>query len=169
MYIYRVIVNAVLISFTSAEILSTATYNGLFDDETTSVKEFACWNENKDNVINYMGWDTLAHLSYVIAGYEGVDGPNSSLCGSCWLLEYEGRSRPMIVLDTATSGFTTDFKTMDSLTGGKALKLGRVNVTAIRSPTLKDCGIFESPEEEEVEEIAGGRWLSNLLGVQRAS
>ncbi|KAF4963116.1 hypothetical protein FSARC_8829 [Fusarium sarcochroum] len=160
MYISKVASLACLLSSTSSITVTTVTYNGIFDDATTSVKEFACWNGKKGSLIEDQGWVDLQDLPRVIAGYEGVDGPDSPLCGTCWILEYEGRSRPMIVVDSAKSGFATDIKTMDSLTGGRATKFGRVNVTAFQSPELFDCGIGPEPTEEDLENDRGGNWYS---------
>jgi hypothetical protein len=141
-------------------IVTTITYNGIFEDANTSVKEFACWNGKEGSLIEDQGWVSLEDLPFVLAGYEGVDGPDSPLCGTCWIVEYEGRDRPMIVIDSAKAGFTTGIKTMDSLTGGKAAKLGRANVTAIQSPVLSDCGIGREPAEEDLENVKGGNWYS---------
>lgn len=47
------------------------------------VEDLACWSEDKDNVINYMGWESLKNLPVAIAGYEGVSGPHSPLCYTC--------------------------------------------------------------------------------------
>ncbi|KAI6754016.1 hypothetical protein HG530_013192 [Fusarium avenaceum] len=158
MYISRFAGIACLLSSTSANIVTTITYNGIFEDDKTSVKEFACWNGKEGSLIEDQRWESLEDLAFPLAGYEGVDGPDSPLCGTCWIVEYEGRNRPMIIIDSAKSGLTTGFKTMDSLTGGKAANLGRVNVTAIQSPVLSDCGI--GFEREDPEDIKGGNWYS---------
>ncbi|KAJ4129769.1 hypothetical protein NW768_006738 [Fusarium equiseti] len=162
MYISRFASITCLLSLTSANIVTTITYNGIFDDINTSVKEFACWNGKPGSLIEDQGWVSLEDLPFAIAGYEGVDGPDSPLCGTCWTIEYEGRNRPMIVIDSAKSGFTTGIHTVNSLTGGKATYLGRVNVTAIQSPHLADCGLgFESEEEaQNLGNIRGGNWYS---------
>jgi hypothetical protein len=65
----------------------------------------------------------------------------------------------VIIIDSAKSGLTTGFRTMDSLTGGKAVNLGRVNVTAIQS-ALSDCRIGVEGAEEDPEDIKGGNWYS---------
>lgn len=87
--------------------VTTLTYNGIFDDINTSVKEFACWSGKPGNLIEDQGWVSLEDLPYAIAGYEGVDGPDSPLCGTCWVVEYEGRSEALIVIDSAKSGLAT--------------------------------------------------------------
>jgi len=142
--------------------VTTLTYNGIFNDINTSVKEFACWSGKPGNLIEDQGWVSLEDLPYAIAGYEGVDGPDSPLCGTCWVVEYEGRSEALIVIDSAKSGLATGIHTMNSLTGGKATYLGRANVTATQSPYLSDCGLgFESEEEDgNLGNLRGGNWYS---------
>ncbi|RBR24287.1 uncharacterized protein FIESC28_02777 [Fusarium coffeatum] len=162
MYMSRLASLTPLLSLTSANIVTTITYNGIFDDINTSVKEFACWNGKPGSLIEDQGWVSLADLPFVLAGYEGVDGPDSPLCGTCWLVEYDGSYIPMIVIDSAKSGFATDIRTMDSITGGQATELGRVNVTAMQSPYLSDCGLgFGGAEEDQnLGNLRGGNWYS---------
>jgi hypothetical protein len=132
----------------------------MFDDINTSVKEFACWNGKPGSLIEDQGWVSLKDVTFAIAGYEAVDGPDSPFCGSCWVVEYEGRETAMIVVDSAKSGFATDIGTVDSLTDDGARELGRLNVTAIQSPYLSDCGIgFDDGEEgENLGNLRGGNW-----------
>ncbi|KAH7265416.1 uncharacterized protein BKA55DRAFT_535344 [Fusarium redolens] len=114
----------------------TAATVGLWDytwEQEISVDDLACWSEDKDNVINFMGWESPKNLPLVIAGYEGVDGPHSPLCYTYWVLEYEGRRQAMLVLDHAFSGFATDYETFVLLTDGKAWRTGKANVTTFHS------------------------------------
>ena len=143
-------------------VVTTITYNGIFDDINTSIKEFTCWNGRPGSLIEDRGWVSLEDLPFAIAGYEGVDGPDSSLCGTCWVVEYEGRSESLIVIDSAKSGLVTGIHTMDSFTGDKATYLGRVNVAALQSPDLYDYGLgFESEgEDHNLGNLRGDNWYS---------
>lgn len=82
-------------------------------------------------------------------GLGSVEGPDSPLCGSCWILEYGNNARPMLVLDGADSGFITTIEAMDYLTDGKAKELGRADVKATQVDLL-NCGISMGPPEKEL-------------------
>ncbi|EXL52657.1 hypothetical protein FOCG_08446 [Fusarium oxysporum f. sp. radicis-lycopersici 26381] len=157
MYISRL---ATITSYVSLSTAATVTYSGFYDDDTASVTELACWKGGR--IVEGQDWAKLGEVTYQIAGYEGVDGPNSSLCGSCWSLSYGAISRSVLVLNSAQagSGFETSLTVMDSLTGGKAEQLGRVNVTAYQTELL-DCGVASEPTEEERKMVVGGNWYSN--------
>ncbi|GKU21908.1 epl1 protein [Fusarium langsethiae] len=152
-----------LVTITSYISLSTAitvTYNGFYDDDTVPVAELACWKDGR--IVEGQDWATVGEVTYQIAGHEGVDRPDSPLCGSCWSLSYGDTSRSVLVLHSAQagSGFETSLTVMNSLTRGKAGQLGRVNITAYRTESL-DCGIATEPTEEERKMVVGGNWYSN--------
>ncbi|KAF4951962.1 hypothetical protein FGADI_7078 [Fusarium gaditjirri] len=136
------------------------TYSGFYDDDFASVTELACWKDGR--IVEGQDWAKLGEVTYQIAGYQGVDGPNSPLCFSCWSLSYGDTSRSVLVLNSAQagSGFETSLTVMNSLTGGKAEQLGRVNVTAFQTELL-DCGVATEPTEEERKMVAGGNWYSS--------
>ena len=106
----------------------------------------------------------LGDITPTVAGFDRINGPESKLCGTCWSLVYGDASRSVLVLDGPRGGpgFVTSFTLMDSLTGGKAEELGRVNVTAFQVELL-DCGIATEPTEEERKMVVGGNWYSNWL------
>ncbi|KAF5687139.1 rot1 [Fusarium circinatum] len=151
-----------LATITSCISLSTAitvTYSGFYDDDDASVTELACWKGGR--VVEGQDWAKLGEVTYQIAGHEGVDGPDSPLCGTCWSLSYGATSRSVLVLNSAQaeSGYETSLTVMNSLTGGKAEQLGRVNVTALQTELL-DCGVATEPTEEELKMVVGGNWYS---------
>ncbi|KAF5530807.1 rot1 [Fusarium mexicanum] len=151
-----------LATITSCISLSTAitvTYSGFYDDDDASVTELACWKGGR--IVEGQDWAKLGEVTYQIAGYEGVDGPDSPLCGTCWSLSYGAVSRSVLVLNSAQagSGYETSLTVMNSLTGGKAEQLGRVNVTAFQTELL-DCGVATEPTEEELKMVVGGNWYS---------
>ncbi|KAL9564471.1 hypothetical protein ACKAV7_010923 [Fusarium commune] len=140
--------------------ITSFTYNGFYDDDTVSVTELACWKGSR--IVEGQDWARLGEVMYQIAGYEGVDGPDSTNCGSCWSLSYGDTSRSVLVLNGAQagSGFETSLTVMNSLTGGKAEQLGRINVTAHQTELL-DCGVATEPTDEERKMVVGGNWYSN--------
>ncbi|KAI1039599.1 hypothetical protein LB505_009572 [Fusarium chuoi] len=157
MHISKLATIAACVSFSTA---ITVTYSGFYDDNTASVAELACWKGGR--IVEGQDWAKLGEVTYQIAGYDGVDGPESPLCGSCWSLSYGATSRSVLVLNSAQagSGFETSLTVMNSLTGGKAEQLGRVNITAHQTELL-DCGVATDPTEEERKMVVGGNWYSN--------
>ncbi|KAF5582358.1 rot1 [Fusarium pseudoanthophilum] len=101
----------------------TVIYRGFYDDDTASVTELACWKGGR--IVEGQDWANLGEVTYQIAGYEGVDGPDSPLCGSCWSLSYGDTSRSVLVLNSAQagSGFETSLTVMNSLTGARLSNL----------------------------------------------
>ncbi|KAF8587106.1 Cerato-platanin-domain-containing protein [Ramaria rubella] len=68
-----------------------------------------------------------------IGGVQVIAGWDSTNCGTCWSLTYEGKSINLIAIDTTFTGFNIA-KVLDDLTDGHAVELGRVNVTAMQFP-----------------------------------
>ncbi|KAF5621905.1 rot1 [Fusarium sp. NRRL 52700] len=162
MHMSQVISIACLLPLTAATIVATITSDWKYDfeddgenEDPMSVKDLACWNEDEANMINYMGWEYVKDIPLTIAGYEGVNGPHSPLCYTCWILEYQGRRQAMLVLDFALSGFATDSETFGSLADGQAWMTGKTNVTAFHSSDLRDCGIGSEPAEQDRKNIFG--------------
>ncbi|KAH7196441.1 Cerato-platanin-domain-containing protein [Fusarium flagelliforme] len=153
---------AILSSYLSLASATTVTFNGYYSDDSVPVSELACYKNGE--IFKDQDWMKLGDITPTIAGFDGIDGPNSELCGTCWSLSCGYTSRSVLVLDgpRGGSGFTTSFTLMDSLTGGKAEKLGRVNVTAFQVELL-NCGIATEPTEEEMKMVVGGNWYSNWL------
>ncbi|KAG8351558.1 hypothetical protein FVEN_g10249 [Fusarium venenatum] len=159
MYISRL---ATITSCVSLSTAITVTYIGFYDDDTLPLTELACWKDSR--IVEGQDWATLGDVTYQIAGYEEIDKPDSPFCGSCWSLSYGDTSRSVLVLNSAQagSGFETSLTVMNSLTGGKAGQLGRVNITAHRTELL-DCGVATEPTEEERKMVVGGNRYSNWL------
>ncbi|KAF4345670.1 rot1 [Fusarium beomiforme] len=137
------------LSLTAASIVTNEWAYDMDDEdiESMSVKSLACWDEDKDNIVNYMGWKSSKDIPLVITGYEGVNGPHSPLCFTCWILENEDGRQAVLVLDRAMSGFATDFETFDSFAVNLTRLQSEVNVAAFHSPDLRDCGV--GPERAE--------------------
>lgn len=138
------------------------TFNGYYSDDSVPVSELACYKNGE--IMKDQDWMKLGDITPDFAGFDRVDGPNSELCGTCWALVHGDTSRSVLVLDgpKGGSGFVASFALMDSLTGGRAEQLGRVNVTAFPVELL-DCGIATEPTEEERKMVVGGNWYSNWL------
>ncbi|OAA58169.1 heat-stable 19 kDa antigen precursor [Cordyceps fumosorosea ARSEF 2679] len=75
-----------------------------------------------------------------IGGAEAVSGWNSPACGTCWRLDYQGRSITVLAVDRAVTGFNIAKAALDGLTGGRAVEVGRVNAEATQVDP-KICGL----------------------------
>jgi hypothetical protein len=67
-------------------------------------------------------------------------GPNEQQCGTCWELSYKGRTVNILAIDHAASGFNIALDAMNALTGGQAVKLGRIDATSKQVDKSK-CGL----------------------------
>ena len=120
------------------------TYNTLYDDPSWPLSSTACSNgvnglENK--------WPTLGDVpSYpFVMGIPGLVW-NSTLCGTCWQLEYEydadGDKIVTVVIAVDEAGtFDVAEAAFSAWAGNSGVEAGAVNATATQiSPS--DCGIF---------------------------
>ncbi|EXM14987.1 Cerato-platanin [Fusarium oxysporum f. sp. vasinfectum] len=107
------------------------TYSKLYDDNSTPVSQLACY---KNGLImdGQPEWQTIGDIPHSITGLEQVDGPDSPLCGSCWVLTYGETSRPVLILDSAKEGFISTLDALNWLTGNKGEELGKVEVKATK-------------------------------------
>lgn len=60
---------------------------------------------------------------------------------------YGDEARPFLAVDRAKSGIVLSLEGMNSLTGGKAEALGRIEVNATRV-SLLSCGLYIPPGNE---------------------
>ncbi|KAF8894774.1 Asp f 13-like protein [Infundibulicybe gibba] len=79
-----------------------------------------------------------------IGGAAAVEGFNSANCGTCWQLTFTSggvtRSVNVLAIDHASPGFNIAEGAMNTLTGGLAEQLGRIDATATQvSSSL--CGL----------------------------
>ncbi|KAF8958838.1 Cerato-platanin [Flammula alnicola] len=132
---------AFLPSFISA--LSTS-YDPAYDNASQSLSTVAC--SNGANGLQTRGFTTFGSLPNFahIGGAPAVTGWNSPACGTCWQLTYQNpqgvsTSINITAIDVATPNFNIALSAMNQLTGGNAVQLGRVTVTAVQVPAT-GCG-----------------------------
>ncbi|KAN0137838.1 protein SnodProt1 [Lactarius tabidus] len=118
---------AALFSVSSADIVR---YNTIYDDPGTSLNNVACSN-GKNGLIT-KGYSTFGSLlSYPgIGGVSAVKGWNSTECGSCWKLTYNGESIYVAAIDTFSDGFDISLKAMNTLTNNQAQELDSIDAQA---------------------------------------
>ncbi|KAL5602179.1 hypothetical protein FOBRF1_009712 [Fusarium oxysporum] len=103
------------------------TYSKLYDNNSIPVSQLACY---KNGLImdGQPEWQTIGDIPHSITGLEQVDGPDSPLCVSRWILTYGETSRPVLILDSAKEGFVSTLDALNWLTGNKGEELGKVEV-----------------------------------------
>ncbi|KAG6831215.1 hypothetical protein H0H92_012012 [Tricholoma furcatifolium] len=135
--------------FTSLVLIPTAlavtlSYDTSYDDPSRSLTTVAC-SDGPNGLITPTR-TTLGALPHFpnVGGTAHVPGWNSNMCGTCWQLTYTNskgvaKSINVIAVDHANAGWNIAKSAMDTLTGGQAVQLGRVDVKEVQvasSPSL---------------------------------
>ncbi|KAK0387384.1 hypothetical protein NLU13_5696 [Sarocladium strictum] len=119
----------------------TLSYDTGYDQAARPLTSLAC-SDGVNGLITKYGWHTQGQVPHFphIGGAAAVAGWNSPSCGTCWNLQYNGKSINILAVDHAASGFNIGQRAMDELTGGKAVELGRIDVQASQV-SIKNCGV----------------------------
>ena len=125
-----------------AQSQQSVTYDTTYDDSAFSLTGVAC-SDGVNGLIN-KGYTTLGSLPSFpyVGGAFAVAHYNSPNCGTCWKLYYAetGKTINVLAVDVALDGFNISEEAMNKLTGGLAVELGRVEVTATQVPASV-CGL----------------------------
>lgn len=118
-----------LSAFAQTESLS---YDTTYDDASLSLASVAC--SNGVNGLMTKGYTTLGSLPGFpnVGGAYTVTGWNSPACGTCYNLTYGDTTISVLAVDVALDGFNLSEEAMNTLTGGLAVELGRVDVTSVQ-------------------------------------
>jgi hypothetical protein len=119
----------------------TVSYDRGYEDADRSLEAVTCSN-GANGVIDRWGWSKQGDIPDFpnIGGAYVVNGWNSTGCGTCWKLEYDGNSVNILAIDLAVEGFNIALIAMNTLTGGQAEALGRIDATSTEVD-LSECGI----------------------------
>ena len=132
-------VAAAVLAFALPAVAQTesVTYDTTYDNPSLSLTSLACSN----NLIA-KGYTTLSSLPNFpnAGGVYTVTSWDSPACGTCYEISYGDLTIPVLAVDVALDGFNLAEETMDTLTGGLAVELGRVEVTAV-AVDASYCGI----------------------------
>ncbi|KAH9911674.1 immunomodulatory protein [Epithele typhae] len=110
------------------------TYDNTYDNPRGSLNSVACSNGVNGLVTKgYTIFASLPNYPYIGGGFP-VPGWNSTECGSCWTIYYEGKNINVTLVDTAGRGFNIAEKALNVLTNGRAAQLGRIDATFARAP-----------------------------------
>ncbi|KAJ7158815.1 cerato-platanin-related secreted protein [Mycena filopes] len=129
-----------------AALADTVAYDETYDNASTSLDVVAC--SDGVNGLESKGFTTFGSLpKFPLIGAAGaVAGFNSPNCGTCWQLTYTNgsgvkKSINIIAVDHAGPGtFNIALAAMNTLTGGQAVELGRVNVVSTQV-AASACGL----------------------------
>ncbi|TFK25803.1 snodprot1 [Coprinopsis marcescibilis] len=123
---------------------TTVSYDPLYGNAGQSLRSVSC--SDGSNGLLAKGFTTFGSLPSFpnIGGAFAVTGWNSPACGSCWELSFtnNGTTRRVNVLavDVAVNSFNVAPAALNTLTGGRAVELGRVNAVA-RAVAASVCGL----------------------------
>jgi hypothetical protein len=115
-------------------------YDTTYDNPSLSLTSVAC-SDGANGLIT-KGYTTLGSLPTFpnVGGAYTVTGWNSAACGTCYNVTYGSTSLSVLAVDVALDGFNLSEEAMNTLTGGLAVELGRVDVTATQV-AASVCGI----------------------------
>ncbi|KAK0652871.1 Cerato-platanin-domain-containing protein [Cercophora newfieldiana] len=117
------------------------TYDAGYDDANRTMEFVSCSN-GRNGLMSRYGWQTQGEIPRFpyIGGTDMVEGWNSTNCGTCWSVTFEGRTVFILAIDRTRHGLNIARDAMDELTGGEAEKLGRVFAGIVRVPEHY-CGL----------------------------
>ncbi|GJJ10903.1 hypothetical protein Clacol_005131 [Clathrus columnatus] len=115
------------------------TYDNTYDNPTGSLNTVACSNGKNGLVTKgFTDFQSLPSFPY-IGGAQAVASWNSTNCGTCWGLTYNGKTINVLAIDTAANGFNIAQEALDALTDNQAVQLGFVEATVVEVDPHK-CG-----------------------------
>ncbi|KAH9886029.1 Cerato-platanin-domain-containing protein [Cubamyces lactineus] len=116
---------------------ATVTWDSAYDNTNASVSTVSC-----SGFMERRGFTTFGLLSNFpyIGGAGVIDSYDSSWCGTCWKLTYNGKSINLLAFDHAGDGFNISEEAMNELTDGEGIVAGHVDVQ-VEQLTSTQCGI----------------------------
>lgn len=129
-----------LATMATSALAITVSYDTGYDDASRSLAVVSC--SDGSNGLLTKGYTTQGSLKNFpnIGGASTIAGWNDANCGSCYQLSYGGRSINVLAIDHAAAGFNIAQEAMDTLTGGQAVALGRIDATYTQL-AASECGL----------------------------
>ncbi|KAF7958128.1 hypothetical protein EAE96_003692 [Botrytis aclada] len=123
---------ATLLTFAVSATAITVSYDVGYDDSSRSLAVVSC--SDGANGLLTKGYSTQGSLRNFpnIGGASTIAGWNDANCGNCYQLSYGGRSINVLAIDHANEGFNIGQQALDTLTGGQAVALGRIDASYIQ-------------------------------------
>ncbi|KAH6919110.1 Cerato-platanin [Coprinopsis sp. MPI-PUGE-AT-0042] len=130
---------------TGTPITLTASYDPTYGIAGQSLGSTAC--SDGPNGLITKGFTTFGSLPSFpqIGGAFAIGGWGSVFCGTCWQLAYKNNATTtttinVLAVDVAVRSFNLSPAALNTLTNGRAVELGRVNVVA-RQIATSACGL----------------------------
>jgi len=122
-----------------AVLADTVQYDPTYDNGNQSLSTVAC--SDGANGLMTKGFSTFSSLPSFpnISATAAVSGWNSTQCGSCWQLSYNGKSANVTAVDHADTGFVVSLETMNILTDGQGKFLGSIDAV-VEQLDASQCG-----------------------------
>ena len=125
-----------------AQTESTLGFDATYDNAELSLDNVACSDGANGLKTKNPNYTTLGSLPTFpdVGGVDTVLGWNSTACGACYAVTYGSNTVNILAVDKSTAGFVVSQEAMDTLTGGQAVALGRVDVSFVSvDPSV--CGL----------------------------
>ncbi|KAJ6002717.1 hypothetical protein N7451_005264 [Penicillium sp. IBT 35674x] len=115
------------------------TYDTFYESASESLDKIAC--SDGPYGLERFGYTKLGDLPNFpyIGGAPGVVW-GSRQCGTCWQLDYNGKSIKVLAVDYSKDRFRISLSAMGDLTGNHAVMLQSVQTTATQVPSSQ-CGL----------------------------
>lgn len=130
----------ILTPFLTPALGITVSYDTGYDDGSRSLGSVTC-SDGPYGLITkgFTDQGSLPTFPF-IGGAFTVTSYDSDSCGACYALTYAGKTINIIAVDRAAAGFNVAQEALDALTGGQAVKLGRIdaNYTQVAN---SECGL----------------------------
>jgi hypothetical protein len=116
-------------------------YDTGYDNKARSLTAVSC-SDGEHGLITRKHWNTQGDIPTFpyIGGAQAVADWNSVNCGTCWRIDYKGRSINVLAIDHTDAGFNIAQGAMDALTNNQAVQLGRIEGQATQIDA-KICGM----------------------------
>ncbi|KAH6682766.1 Cerato-platanin [Halenospora varia] len=115
-----------LITLLSTASAITVSYDIGYDDASRSLASVSCSDGSNGLLSRFPTQGDLPHFPS-IGGASTIAGWNSDSCGTCYTLTYGANSINVLAIDHAAEGFNIAKGALDTLTGGQAEQLGRID------------------------------------------
>ncbi|KAL5536653.1 hypothetical protein ACEPAF_476 [Sanghuangporus sanghuang] len=127
--------------FATASFAVRAGFDNTYDDADASMNIVVCSDGANGLASRFPTFGSVPTFPN-IGGASAIPGWNSPQCGTCWQLTYSGTGNSIFVtaIDHADDGFNLSQEALDTLTNGRAVEFGVVDVTATRVDSSA-CGL----------------------------
>ncbi|KZV88956.1 SnodProt1 [Exidia glandulosa HHB12029] len=117
----------------------TVSYDTTYDNSKLSTLNTAC--SDGSHGLYTKGFKTIGQLKTFpfVGGAPEITDWNSSQCGGCYKITYGNKTVTFTAIDKANT-LNMGLNAMNTLTGGKAKKLGNAKVT-YQKVSEKECGL----------------------------